>query len=301
MNAIDAAMTPAVSIIIPTYGRKDFLADAVASVLQQTIIDWELFIVDDASPTPIDQDEHDDHRIRILRHIRNRGPAAARNTGAAAASGKWLAFLDDDDMWHPKRLECALHRVASTRSDICVACTQRRLEGNCHAEILTTTAPHLGATMIRKDAFVPFDERYQACEDLEWWIRVSEHEILTTVPMPLFLWRRHYTSRCNNGTLQRILYSKRLLEEHYRYFATYPVARAFRLFRLGYMLQHSREYGEAIATFWSVATTSQAPLKIRASALKRIVEMSFRTRRSEEGWWSQTLRRPPCQNDDPGL
>jgi glycosyltransferase involved in cell wall biosynthesis len=99
-----------VSIIIPCYNYARFLPDAVASVLAQTLTDWELIVVDDgstdATPTIARQltAQHPDQRIRVFQQP-NSGPAAARNTGAARASGTYLLFLDADDMLAPTLLE----------------------------------------------------------------------------------------------------------------------------------------------------------------------------------------------------
>lgn len=279
------AVAPQVSIIIPTYGRRQFLAEAVASVAQQTCPDWELYIVDDASPTPVRKQDFPDPRIKVLRHERNKGPAAARNTGAKAARGKWLAFLDDDDLWDPRRIERALDWTACKQADICVVWTRplgaaanhavegRNLEGNCHADIMTATIPSLCATMIRKEAFMAFNETYRACQDLEWWIRVSKHTRVTTVRMPLFIWRRHDGPRNKNSIGDRIKYSRRLLIDHHAYFAEYPAALAFRLFKQGYMLQRTHEYGAAARAYWRVAIGPHVAPQLRASAFKRLVEV----------------------------
>ncbi len=71
--------SPVVSVIMPTYGNRGYLAESVRSVLDQTFTDFELLIVDDCSREPIKVGS-DDPRIRVLRHVRNQGPAAARNT-----------------------------------------------------------------------------------------------------------------------------------------------------------------------------------------------------------------------------
>jgi len=97
-------MDTLVSVVIPTYGRPEFLPDAVRSVADQTYAPIELLVVDDCSPEPIEPivDEIDTtglHSTEVIRHQRNRGANAARNTGIEAASGDIIAFLDDDDQW----------------------------------------------------------------------------------------------------------------------------------------------------------------------------------------------------------
>jgi glycosyltransferase involved in cell wall biosynthesis len=96
--------TPTVSIILPTYNRADTLPRAVHSVLSQHFEDWELIVVDDGS-TDGSEDlvARLDPRIRLIRQA-NAGVGAARNTGLAAARGRYLSFLDSDDAWQPHYL-----------------------------------------------------------------------------------------------------------------------------------------------------------------------------------------------------
>ena len=98
---------PRVSVIIPTYDRADILPRAVDSVLGQTFEDLELVVVDDASmdETPHVLAEYDDDRLHYVRHSENQGGSAARNTGLEHATGEYVAFLDSDDAWRPRKLD----------------------------------------------------------------------------------------------------------------------------------------------------------------------------------------------------
>lgn len=96
---------PKVSVIIPVYNVEKYIAKTLESVLAQTFQDFEIVIIDDASP---DQSvaicqSFPDQRIRIIQQD-NRGLAGARNTGIRHAQGAYLAFLDSDDLWHPEKL-----------------------------------------------------------------------------------------------------------------------------------------------------------------------------------------------------
>ena len=99
--------SPKVTVVMPVYNVQSFLSEAVDSVLQQTFTDFELIIVDDGSTDasyPICQilSMHD-NRIIVLRQ-KNRGLAGARNTGILASEGRYIAFLDSDDVWHEDKL-----------------------------------------------------------------------------------------------------------------------------------------------------------------------------------------------------
>lgn len=98
-----------VSIVTPTYKAANFVSETVRSVQAQTYANWEMLVVDDCSPDDtvrvVSRLAEDEPRLRLIRQSRNGGPAAARNAAIAAARGRWLAFLDSDDLWLPEKLE----------------------------------------------------------------------------------------------------------------------------------------------------------------------------------------------------
>ena len=95
---------PEVSIILPTYNRIDVIGRAIASIIVQTHQDWELLVIDDGSDDgTVERLDGLDPRIRCIRQA-NQGVAAARNTGIAAATGRFVAFMDSDDAWRPQFL-----------------------------------------------------------------------------------------------------------------------------------------------------------------------------------------------------
>jgi glycosyltransferase involved in cell wall biosynthesis len=227
------------SVIIPTYGRAELLGEAVASVLRQTFVDFECIVVDDASPdAPV---LPSDGRVRLIERERNGGPAAARNSGIAAATGRYLAFLDDDDLWLPDRL--ALAAEAHRRAPVAV-CWQatlgsnkkplcRILEGDVSDTVLDTTAPQLGATSIERAVAPTFDERYGACEDLEWLLRVAQGLLFATITSVGFLYRAHDGTRTHASQRTGLGGVEMLLAEHDDWFKTHPRSKAFRLKRMG--------------------------------------------------------------------
>ena len=98
------AMTPAVSVIIPTHNRRAMLREALASVIAQRGASFEVIVVDDGSTDGTWDDlSAGAENIRTVRTAR-RGPAAARNHGIALARGDLIAFLDSDDLWMPEKL-----------------------------------------------------------------------------------------------------------------------------------------------------------------------------------------------------
>ena len=100
---------PKVSIIIPTYNRANLLSRAIKSVLNQTFKDFELIIVDDGSTDNtkgvVEEFQKKDSRIKYIWQENSGAPAKPKNTGIRQARGEYVAFLDDDDEWFPKKLE----------------------------------------------------------------------------------------------------------------------------------------------------------------------------------------------------
>lgn len=97
---------PLVSVIIPAYNNAEYLGDAIESVLQQTYRNFELIIINDASPDNVSSvvKSYNDPRIKYIVHEHNKGLSAARNTGIRAATGDLIALLDGDDFFHPEKL-----------------------------------------------------------------------------------------------------------------------------------------------------------------------------------------------------
>ena len=96
-----------VSIIMPSYNTGKFIGEAINSVIDQTYINWELIIVDDCSSDNTDKIVKNikDSRIVYLKNEKNMGAAVSRNRALREAKGKWIAFLDSDDLWKENKLE----------------------------------------------------------------------------------------------------------------------------------------------------------------------------------------------------
>lgn len=102
-----------VSIIMPSYNTGKYIAEAIASVIAQTYTNWELIIVDDASTDNTaevvakfaESAEANAQKIRFLQNLHNSGAAVCRNLALREARGKWIAFLDSDDLWAPEKLQ----------------------------------------------------------------------------------------------------------------------------------------------------------------------------------------------------
>lgn len=122
-----------VSIVTPAYGAERFLERTLASVQAQSFDDWECLVVDDASTdrtAEIAQRAAErDRRIRLIRQASNQGTARARNAALAAASGRYVAFLDADDLWLPEKLERQLAFMRETGAGMSYT-AYRRIDEN---------------------------------------------------------------------------------------------------------------------------------------------------------------------------
>ena len=100
-------MNDLVSVIMPSYNTADYIAESIKSVICQTYSDWELIIVDDCSTDDTDTvvSSFKDERIRYLKNETNSGAAVSRNRALREAKGKYIAFLDSDDIWDSQKLE----------------------------------------------------------------------------------------------------------------------------------------------------------------------------------------------------
>lgn len=174
--------------------------DAVASVLAQREVRLELIVVDDGSSdgtaAEMERIVSSSSVVRFIRHERNRGVAAARNHGAQAARGPWLAFLDSDDQWMPDKLarqtrffeQYPQYEIAQTgevwiRGGVRVnpGRRHRKRSGDCFVESLRTCLVSPSAVMMRTAFFNQmggFDEDLCAAEDYDLWLRIMlEHEV----------------------------------------------------------------------------------------------------------------------------
>lgn len=121
-------MNKLVSIITPCYNAQDYIADTIKSVQNQTYQDWEMLITDDGSTDNsvyiIEEIIKTDARIQLLKN-KKLGPAKARNTSIEKATGKYMAFLDSDDLWFPHFLETSIYYCDKSEGFVCASYEMR--------------------------------------------------------------------------------------------------------------------------------------------------------------------------------
>jgi glycosyltransferase involved in cell wall biosynthesis len=196
-----------ISVIIPTFNRFEFLLPAVDSVLSQTYRDYELIVIDDGSTDETGKGlKPYEKQLRYL-YQENRGVSAARNRGLQAARGDWIAFLDSDDWWLPKKLENQV-RFISEHPQAAVCQTDetwirngrrvnpqkkhQKFSGEIFAPSLIRCLVSPSAVIIKKVLFDEvgfFDESLPACEDYDLWLRISCRHPIYLLKEPLVVKR----------------------------------------------------------------------------------------------------------------
>ena len=195
-----------ISVIVPLYNRREEIGRAIASALRQTRAPHEIVVVDDFSRDGSAEAVAalNDKRVRLLRHERNQGAAAARNTGIAAAEGEWIALLDSDDEWRPEKLASQLDALHAAHDAPAAGVTGYVIRDYRTAEE-RTFAPRpvdatlaalvwgcplgVGSTLLaRRSVFAEigaFDADLPRLEDWEWLMRYLPAHRLGVVPQPL--------------------------------------------------------------------------------------------------------------------
>lgn len=227
-------MAPLVSVIIPAYDRWPMLCDAVESVLDQSYRDFELIVVDDGST-----DGTAEWLVRYgtaLRRVSQsrRGVAAARNLGVRFSCGRYLAFLDSDDLWKRKKLEIQLSFMeAHPEVQICQTeeiwirnglrvnpkRRHRKPTGDIFRASLDLCLVSPSAVMMTRGLFDMvggFDEGFPVCEDYDLWLRVAASTPVHLIPEAMVVKRGGHKDQLSRSTWGldrfRILALKKLLD-----------------------------------------------------------------------------------------
>jgi glycosyltransferase involved in cell wall biosynthesis len=209
-------MQPVVSIILPTFGRLQYLRPTVTSVYRQTLQDWELIVADDGSDTETRaylRTLETDSRVTLLWLAHTGSPAIVRNAALRVARGEYVAFLDSDDLWAPEKLS---RQVALLRSrPMCGWCytAVSHIDGGGQTLTEPVFGPWLpcdgavferlvtGPVVIRTPSVLAarelvaraggFDETILSGEDYDLWLRLALLSDVALLDEPLLQVRRH--------------------------------------------------------------------------------------------------------------
>ncbi|GEL68114.1 glycosyltransferase family 2 protein [Marinilactibacillus psychrotolerans] len=193
-----------VSVVIPTHNRGDLLFKSINSVLNQTYKDLEIIVVSDGSSDTTDEAmkklERENHKVNYITYKQAKGANYARNLGIKASHSEYIAFLDDDDEWLPRKIEAQLKvfesddNIGLVYTGINIVYVNEGLEyqslsgksGDLSKSILLNNV--IGATpnvMVKKNILEKsgvFDEEMPAKQDYDLWIRICQYTKVGFVP-----------------------------------------------------------------------------------------------------------------------
>lgn len=191
-----------ISVIIPTFNRRESLARALRSVLAQTGPAYAVWVIDDGSTDGTGEMLRRDFPAVQYAWFPNAGPAAARNRGIENSKSDWIAFLDSDDEWRPGKLQAQLdffkkhpdYRMAQTeeiwiRNGVRVNPMKKhqKVGGQIFEKCLPLCLISPSAVMLERSLLEEtglFDETFPACEDYDLWLRITCHHPVGLIPEP---------------------------------------------------------------------------------------------------------------------
>ena len=216
-----------VSIIMPNYNGAKYIKETLDSVLTQTYTNWEVLFVDDySSDNSIDiVNSYNEPRFKVFRNEKNKGAAASRNYALREAKGKWIAFLDADDLWLPDKLEKQLEFM--TKNDYHFSCTSyEHIDENSNPLGVKVVSPkkigrrkmyrycYLGCLTVMYDAelvgLIQVDERLKSRNDYAMWLKVSKHCVCYYLDAVLAKYRIRTKSLSHSGLKKSIRNQYRL-------------------------------------------------------------------------------------------
>jgi len=273
---------PRVSVIIPTYNRRNLLGRAINSVLNQNYQDFELIIVDDGSTDNTVKlvKSFNYEIIKYIRHDKNRGVSAARNTGIRVAKGDYIAFQDSDDEWMPEKLERQIrafetaspvigivytgrYRIINNQKDYAPPTKLTPRDGDLSCRLLRAPWMPPQATLVKRECFKRvgmFNERFRALGDWELFLRMSKYYQFKFIDEPLVILYRQPDSITENQSAL-IKASKQILEAFFDDFEKDKTVLARRYFSLGHLLCSIGKLSEGRDYF--VRSVKAYPLDIR--------------------------------------
>lgn len=235
-----------VSVVITTKDRPELLFNAIDSVINQSVAASEVFIVDDGSNEPLNilfqnwmkKQEKSLPQIQIIRNEKPQGANHARNIGLTQSTGKYIAFLDDDDTWHSDKIKSQLEAIQQSNNLFCYTASNNI---NAHGKILKTSFHSFDNSVsifeqLLKDNFIgctssiffdrqfaierqiKFDESLHVLQDYDFYLSFFKHtNAIIGIPKPLvnYLQIHGFNSDKTSANFKGFLHSKKTLISKY--------------------------------------------------------------------------------------
>ena len=251
-----------VSVIIPSYNSGKFLNEAIESVVNQTYKNLEIIIVNDGS---IDETEkiakewqEKDKRIRYLKHQKNRGLGAARNTGIKNSQGEYIAFLDADDIWLPQKIEIQLEKAKKENTDLIftnwyIWDPKNNIKGKAFSSnpikdkkdllkfFIKRNFGNPSTTLLKKSSLEIvglFDESLKSSEDYDLWLRFCLNGMKIDFTQELLIYSRQHSGQMTVNTYRmrtsRLAVLKKVIRKEPSTLIKYPLLIKKIIFLQGY-------------------------------------------------------------------
>ena len=216
---------PLISVIIPVYNGEKYISETLESVIAQTEKNWEIIAINDGS-TDTSQTILENYlkkipgRLQVI-SVENGGVSRARNIGVSAARGIYIAFLDQDDLWAPEKLQCQINMFFTNKS-LGIAFTNESIidqqgsiirekalkfdkknRGNIFDHLIFDNFIPISSVILEKKLFMAiggFDPQFSLAEDYDFLLKVTQKVPVDFIDEPLLLYREHGES----STFQKI-------------------------------------------------------------------------------------------------
>jgi len=198
---------PLISVVLPVYNVAPYIKEALDSVLNQTIQDFEIIVIDDCSTDNTLEviESIKDARIRIIKKSENKGLIDSLNIGFTEAKGEFIARMDGDDLNTPDRFEKQLHILQNNSEITACGCwlqcfgtsnkiiKHKQYHKEIQAHLLLSNSMSLGATMLKTSAYrsFKFDETKLHAEDYDFWAKTAWESKMYNIQEVLYLYRVH--------------------------------------------------------------------------------------------------------------
>lgn len=246
---------PTISVVIPTRNRSSRLVRAINDVHQQSLQALDIIVIDDASTddTAAVLADLTSPSLQVIRNGQRLGAAQSRNLGIAAARGEFLAFLDDDDRWHPDKLAVQAFALSQAAPSVALVCCAYDIVSDITGRLVRTwqppTRPIDLAYFLRTTGFmttVPlmrrsciqavggFDPDLTGGQDLDLWIRLAGHYSMISVPQVLAEHHIH-GNQITTDLHAKARASALIIRKHRPLLSDYPDLLRRQLERAGYL------------------------------------------------------------------
>jgi len=218
-----------ISVIIPTFNRKDMLLEAIKSVFSQTLLPDEVIIVDCESKDGTKDAVLGYSQKVIFLETQTPGASTQRNIGISQAKGDYIAFLDDDDIWHPDKLKIQM-KFLETHPEIAMISSEnipmgckmkidrpKWIYGDLYMKLFLKSFIQTSTVITKMNVFNKigmFNENYMRAEDYDLWLRISHSFPIAHTKTPL-TWVRKSATRLSNDKIDLRNTAMKVLKERY--------------------------------------------------------------------------------------